>query len=150
MDVKTKIGTTVQIQDKDILEIPEGLFGFEEYKKYAIYESEYAPFMWMQSMEEPSLAFLIVDPFLVADDYELDVDDKALAKIGITNPAEVCVMAIVTIPAGGTPVTANLQGPLVINRSNNKCMQVILNSNKWTTKHDIVKALKAKDARGEA
>ena len=95
MDVRTKIGTTVQIQDKDILEIPEGLFGFEEYKKYAIYESEYAPFMWMQSMEEPSLAFLIVDPFLVADDYELDVDDKALAKIGITNPAEVCVMAIV-------------------------------------------------------
>ena len=51
MDVRTKIGTTVQIQDKDILEIPEGLFGFEEYKKYAIYESEYAPFMWMQSME---------------------------------------------------------------------------------------------------
>ena len=150
MDVRTKIGTTVQIQDKDILEIPEGLFGFEEYKKYAIYESEYAPFMWSQSMEEPSLAFLIVDPFLVADDYELDVDDKALAKIGITNPAEVCVMAIVTIPAGGTPVTANLQGPLVINRTNNQCMQVILGSNKWTTKHDIMKALKAKDARGEA
>ena len=150
MDVKTKIGTTVQVQDKDILEIPEGLFGFEEYKKYAIYESEYAPFMWMQSMEESSLAFLIVDPFLVADDYELDVDDKALAKIGITNPTDVCVMAIVTIPAGGTPVTANLQGPLVINRTNNKCMQVILGSNKWTTKHDIMKALKAKDARGGA
>ncbi len=150
MDVKTKIGTTVQIDKKDILEIPEGLFGFEEYKNYAIFDSEYPPFMWMQSLEESSLAFLIVDPFLVADDYELDIDDKALYKIGISNPAEVCVMAIVTIPAGGSPVTANLQGPLVINRSNNKCMQVILNSNKWTTKHDIVKALKAKDARGDA
>ncbi len=150
MDVKTKIGTTVQIDKKDILEIPEGLFGFEEYKNYAIFDSEYPPFMWMQSLEESSLAFLIVDPFLVADDYELDIDDKALSKIGISNPAEVCVMAIVTIPAGGSPVTANLQGPLVINRSNNKCMQVILNSNKWTTKHDIVKALKAKDARGDA
>ena len=57
---------------------------------------------------------------------------------------------LVTIPAGGTPVTANLQGPLVINRTNNQCMQVILGSNKWTTKHDIMKALKAKDARGEA
>lgn len=150
MDVRTKAGKTIQVEGKDLLEIPEGLFGFEEYKNYAIYESEYPPFMWMQSTDEPSLAFLIVDPFLVADDYELDVDDKALAKIGITNPAEVCVMAIVTIPAGGTPVTANLQGPLVLNRTNNKAMQVILNSNKWTTKHDIMKALKAKDARGGA
>ncbi|MBR5964644.1 MAG: flagellar assembly protein FliW [Treponema sp.] len=150
MDVRTKSGTTIQVQGKDLLEIPEGLFGFEEYKNYAIYESEFPPFMWMQSTDESSLAFLIVDPFLVAEDYELDVDDKALAKIGISNPAEVCVMAIVTIPAGGTPVTANLQGPLVINRSNNKAMQVILNSNKWTTKHDIMKALKAKDARGDA
>ena len=150
MDVRTKSGTTIQVQGKDLLEIPEGLFGFEEYKNYAIYESEFPPFMWMQSTDESSLAFLIVDPFLVAEDYELDVDDKALAKIGISNPAEVCVMAIVTIPAGGTPVTANLQGPLVINRSNNKCMQVILGNNKWNTKHDIMKALKAKDARGEA
>ena len=150
MDVKTKIGTAVQVQDKDLLEIPEGLFGFEEYKNYAIFESDFPPFMWMQSLDEASLAFLIVDPFLIADDYELDVDDKSLAKIGITNPADVCVMAVVTIPAGGTPVTANLQGPLVINRTNNKCMQVILNSNKWTTKHDIMKALKAKDARGDA
>ncbi len=150
MDVKTKIGTTVQVEEKDLLEIPEGLFGFEEYKNYAIFDSEYPPFMWMQSTDESSLAFLIVDPFLVADDYELDVDDKTLARIGISNPAEVCVMAIVTIPAGGSPVTANLQGPLVINRSNNKCMQVILGSSKCTTKHDIVKALKAKDARGDA
>ncbi|MCR5046500.1 MAG: flagellar assembly protein FliW [Treponema sp.] len=150
MDVKTKIGTTVQVDEKDLLEIPEGLFGFEDYKNYAIFESEYAPFMWMQSTDAPSLAFLIVDPFLITDDYELDIDDKALAKIGISNPAEVCVMAIVTIPANGSPVTANLQGPLVINRSNNKCMQVILGNNKWNTKHDIVKALKAKDARGDA
>ena len=150
MEVKTKTGATIQVEAKDLLEIPEGLFGFEEYKNYAIYESEYPPFMWMQSTDESSLAFLIVDPFLVADDYELDVDDKSLAKIGIAHPSEVCVMAIVTIPAGGIPVTANLQGPLVINRSNNKAMQVILNSNKWTTKHDIMKALKAKDARGDA
>jgi Uncharacterized protein conserved in bacteria len=117
---------------------------FENYNDYAILQSEYPPFMWMQSTEESSLAFLIVDPFLIAEDYELDIDDKALLKIGITQPAEVCVMAIVTIPADGSAVTANLQGPLVINRTNGQCMQVILNNNKWTTKHDIAKALKAK------
>lgn len=146
MDVKTKQGKTVKVDDAHIFSFPEGLFGFELYHNYAVYESEYSPFMWMQSLEDQNLAFLIIDPFLIADDYELDVDDKSLAKIGIKSPADVYVMSIVTIPQDNTPVTANLQGPIVINKNTNQCLQVILNSNKWTTKHDIVKALKEKES----
>lgn len=144
MDVKTKIGTVVTVDEKQLIEIPEGLFGFESYKNFAVFDSEFAPFMWLQSTEESALAFLVVDPFLIVDDYELDVDDKSLEKIGVTSPTDVYVMTIVTIPANGSPVTANLQGPLVINRNNGKCMQVILANNRWTTKHDILKALKSK------
>lgn len=146
MDVKTKQGKTVKVDDAHIFSFPEGLFGFELYHNYAVYESEYSPFMWMQSLDDQNLAFLIIDPFLIADDYELDVDDKSLAKIGIKSPADVYVMSIVTIPQDNTPVTANLQGPIVINKNTNQCLQVILNSNKWTTKHDIVKALKEKES----
>ena len=62
MDVKTKIGTVVSVDEKHIITIPEGLFGFESYKKYAIFESDFQPFMWMQSIDEEALAFLIVDP----------------------------------------------------------------------------------------
>lgn len=146
MDVKTKQGKTVKVDDAHIFSFPEGLFGFELYHNYAVYESEYSPFMWMQSLDDQNLAFLIIDPFLIADDYELDVDDKSLAKIGIKSPADVYVMSIVTIPQDNSPVTANLQGPIVINKNTNQCLQVILNSNKWTTKHDIVKALKEKES----
>lgn len=146
MDVKTKQGKTVKVDDAHIFSFPEGLFGFELYHNYAVYESEYSPFMWMQSLDDQNLAFLIIDPFLIADDYELDVDDKSLAKIGIKSPADVYVMSIVTIPQDNSPVTANLQGPIVINKNTKQCLQVILNSNKWTTKHDIVKALKEKES----
>lgn len=145
MDVKTKIGTVVTVSEKQILKIPEGLFGFESYKEYAIFDSEFPPFMWMQSTEEEALAFLIVDPFLICDDYEVDVDDKTLLKIGIDSPRNVYVMAIITIPPNGTPITANLQGPLVINKNTGECMQVILNNNRWPTKYDIMKALKKRE-----
>lgn len=147
MDVKTKLGTTVHVDTEHILEFPEGLFGFEEYKRYAIFESEYSPFMWMQSLEEEHLAFLIVDPFVVAPEYELDIDDKALSKISVTSPAHVHVMVIVTIPSDGSPITVNLQGPLVINHLNKKCMQVVLNDGRWNTKFDILKSLKASEAK---
>lgn len=145
MDVKTKIGATVSVDENHILNFPEGLFGFELYHNYAIFDSEYSPFMWMQSLEDSNLAFLIVDPFLICSDYELDVDDKTLLKIGITSPKDVIVMSIVTIPKDGSAVTANLQGPIIINRNNKQCMQAVLNSTQWTTKFDIIKALKSKE-----
>ena len=56
-------------------------------------------------------------------------------------------MAIVTVPSNGTPITANLQGPLVINKKNHQCMQAILSDNRWSTKVDIVKALNQKGDR---
>ena len=145
MDVKTRAGKTVSVDNDHILNFPEGLLGFELYHNYAIYDSEYPPFMWMQSIEDQKLAFLVVDPFLICNDYELDVDDKSLSKIGIKSPSDVFVMSIVTIPQGEGPVTANLQGPIIINKNTKECLQVILNSNRWTTKHDIIKALKSRE-----
>lgn len=145
MDVKTKSGKIISVDNEHILNFPEGLFGFELYHQYAIYDSEYPPFVWMQSIEEQNLTFLIVDPFLICNDYELDVDDKQLLKIGIKSPLDVIVMTIVTIPQEEGVVTANLQGPIIINKNTKESLQVVLNSSKWTTKHDIIKALKSKE-----
>lgn len=147
MEVKTKTMGTVSIEEKQIVNFPNGLFGFEDYHKYAIIEAEYQPFYWLQSLDESSLAFIMVDPFLIVADYELDIDDKTLLEIGIDSPEDVILFAIVTIPADGGPVTANLQGPLVINRKNNSALQVILSDSKWTTKHNIIKALKSKESK---
>ncbi len=141
MEVKTKTMGNVQVDNTHILDFPAGLFGFEEYHKYALIDSEYQPFMYLQSLDEPTLAFLLIDPFIIASDYELDIDDKALSEIGISSPEDVYVLSIVTIPASGGPVTANLQGPVVINRKNNKALQAVLSNTKWTTKHNILKAL---------
>ncbi|MCQ2981755.1 MAG: flagellar assembly protein FliW [Treponemataceae bacterium] len=118
--------------------IPQGLFGFEDRKNYTLSESDYDPFMWLQSDEEKALAFLVVDPFVFRPDYEIDVDDSSLADIGISDPSDVIVMVIVTIPGNGQPITANLQGPLVINKKNGKAKQIVLADQKWCTKHDIL------------
>ena len=52
------------------------------------------------------------------------------------------IFVIVTIPADGSSMTANLQGPLVINRENMTGKQAILADNRWRTKHDIIAELK--------
>lgn len=144
MEVQTKTMGVVQVDDSRVLDFPKGLFGFEEYHKYALIEAEYEPFFWLQSLDEKGLAFLLVDPFLIVNDYELDIDDKMLSDIGIASPTDVYVWSVVTVPADGGPVTANLQGPLVVNRKTQAALQVILSDSKWTTKHNILKALQAR------
>jgi flagellar assembly factor FliW len=145
MNVQTKALGVVEVPEDHIFKIPEGLFGFESYKDFALFDSEYEPLLWLQSIDEPSLAFLVIDPFLICSTYELDVDDKVLASIGVTSPADVHVMTIVTVPSDGSPVTTDLQGPLVINKKNRTCIQTILSDSRWTTKYDILAALKREE-----
>ena len=144
MEVKTKTMGTVSVSDDKVLTFPNGLFGFESCHKYALIDAEYKPFLWLQSLDEQSLAFLLIDPFLIEKNYELDVDDKKLFEIEIESPTDVIVFAIITVPNDSSPVTVNLQGPIVINRKNNQALQVILSDSKWSTKHNIIKSLKSK------
>lgn len=126
------------------IDFPNGLFGFENCKRFSLSESEYKPFYWLQSEDDKTLSFLVVDPFIFFNDYELDIDDSSLKSIDIDSPSDVVVLTIITIPGNGKKLTANLQGPLVINKINNTGMQVILSDPKWTTKHCLV-AQKSKD-----
>jgi flagellar assembly factor FliW len=62
MDVVTKSGEVVNISEKQVYTFPNGLLGFENFKKFALIESEYEPFFWLQSLDEKNLAFLLIDP----------------------------------------------------------------------------------------
>lgn len=137
MEIKTKSQGTVSVDEKQIVKIPDGLFGFEDYKNFALVDSDYPPFVWLQSIDDSNLAFLIIDPFLICSDYEADIDDESLRKIGVETPEDIVVMAIVTIPSNGNEVTANLLGPIVINRQSNICAQVILSDSHWPTKYKL-------------
>lgn len=144
MEVRTKTKGIVEIEKKQLVTFPDGIMGFEQFKNYALINSEYEPFIWLQSIDKQELAFLLVDPFLICNEYEADIDDSTLDKIEINTPDDIVLMTIVTIPQDNLPITANFLGPIVINRKNNKCIQVVLNDNRWTTKFNIIDALKKK------
>jgi len=137
MDIETKSMGTVNIDNKPLVKMPAGLFGFEKYTKYVLIESKYSPFLWLQSLEDKTLAFLVVDPFSFFTDYEIDVDDETVTDLAIEKPSDVMILVIITIPETGNAITANLQGPLVINKKNYKAKQIILDNPQWTTKHCV-------------
>ncbi len=140
MQVETKTMGVVEVSDEQVVHIPAGLLGFADYHDFVLIDSKLKPLIWLQSLEESALAFLLIDPFIIREDYEADIDDEDLAKIGIKDPSEVLLLAIITAQEG-SPATANLRGPLIINKRNHECMQAVLSDSKWQTKHDIIASL---------
>ena len=136
----------VDLKEKKLV-VEHGLFGFETITEYKLTESELPPFFFFFSAQEKSLAFLVVDPFIIFPDYELDIDDESLKTIDITSPSDVIVLTILTIPRDGKDVTVNLQGPVIINKKNNKGMQVILTDTRWTTKHPVLDQIKSRGSQ---
>jgi flagellar assembly factor FliW len=138
--VLTKAFGLIDVDEHQKVTFPTGLFGFESIKEYVLIDAERQPFIWLQSVEAEHIAFILVNPFLFRQDYELDIDDELVKEIGINNPEEALIFAIVTIPPSGS-MTANLQGPLIINRETRIGKQGILNDPRWKTKHDIMQEL---------
>jgi flagellar assembly factor FliW len=141
--VRTKAYGTIEVEERQRIVFPQGLFGFEDLRDYVLLDAERQPFYWLQSIEKEQVAFVLVNPFLIRPDYELSVGNEELVDIGIDSPERALVFTIVTIPADGGPMTVNLQGPLTINRDTREGKQAILNDSRWKTKHDVMAELAA-------
>ena len=143
MKVATKAYGLIDVNEAQKIKFPQGLFGFEQLKDYLLLDAERQPFYWLQSADVEQVAFVLINPFLFRTDYELNIDNDELRAIGITDPDKALIFAIVTIPGDGGAMTANLQGPLVINRENRMGIQAVLTDSRWKTKHDILAELSA-------
>jgi len=138
MKVDTKAFGPMEVDEKQKVTIPLGLLGFEDYVEYVLFDSENPLFLWLQSVDERDIAFVLINPFLFRKDYEANISNEELAEIGITSSDNALIFVIVTIPQDGRPMTANLQGPVIINKENKTGMQAILSDPRWKTKHDIM------------
>ena len=138
MKVNTKAFGLVEVDDQQRVTFPQGLFGFESLKDYVLLNAEQEPFFWLQSIDDKNIAFVLINPFLFRPDYEMNIDNQELLAAGISDPAKAVIFSIVTVPTDETVMTANLQGPIVINRDTHVGIQAILTDTRWKTKHDIL------------
>ncbi|NLK62451.1 MAG: flagellar assembly protein FliW [Fusobacteria bacterium] len=132
----------LNIVKNEIINFPEGLLGFENMKEYTIFEMEEGnPLMWMQSLNDGALAFIIIRPFEFYPNYLLELTEKEVEFLNVESPEDTDVFAIVVVPEDPSNMTANLQGPLVINRKKNIAKQIISTNPKHKLKHYILKEM---------
>ena len=140
MEFISKVHGKINYEEKNIITFKKGIPGFSELKKFVIVEMEdYEPFKLLHSLENSEVALIVTSPYEFYEDYEIKLKDETINNLNIKEPCEVMVMSTVTLNSDVKKITMNLQGPIVINTSNNLGEQIIIDNSKYKVKTPLMK-----------
>ena len=153
MEITTRVFGKIEIDDNKIIHFPSGIIGFSDMTDFAlVYDEEKGkdtPIRWLQSLQEAEFALPVMDPLLVANDYNPEVEDDHLIPLGEMGADDTLVLVTVTVPQDLTKMSVNLQAPIIINADTKKATQIIVNTENYPIKYYIYDILKAMKKEGE-
>lgn len=123
----------LSVEEGKVLDVIGGLLGFRE-RSFVLLTPEKGPFHWLQSVENPDLAFVLADPRAAVPDYQVKLNRDEYARLGLDESSEVVILSVVTMHADPAEITINLLGPLVVNPANRKALQVVMEGSGHSTR----------------
>lgn len=154
MRVRTRIFGEIEIADEKIITMDRGMIGFPDLNRFAlIFDEEkgqrQSSIMWLQSLDDTDIAFPVMDPHAVKEDYNPNVSEEIVAPLGNLNDDNTYVLVTVTVPKKVEDFSVNLKAPIVINMDNLKGVQLIVEDD-FPVKFMVYEVIKArKEKAGE-
>lgn len=128
----------LDVDDQRIITFPEGILGFPRHQRYALIQTSTDPvFFWLQSVEDPALAFVVCDPLAFVADYTAPVRADDIRGLELRDLSDCQVLVIVNRVDGW--LTANLLGPLVIGAHSLRGKQLVLSDQRYSTRHRLLR-----------
>ncbi len=140
MEITTTRFGKIHIEDDRILNFVHEILGFPESRRFVLLpHKEASPLYWLQSLDQPDLAFVVVRPETFLSDYSFDLPEDIQSELKIERAEDAVVLVLLTIERrnDSTNVTANLLGPVVINERHRLASQVVLNPNKYPVQFPV-------------
>lgn len=131
----------VEVEESRVFDFVLPIIGFDGLRKFVIIDpSQDTLFKWLQSVEEPSLAFPIISVASLDYDYSIDLTDGVIKSLEITNAESLLVMNITSIPQDNPRgTTINLLAPLIFNLDNQTAGQIVLSGSGYDISHPMFK-----------
>lgn len=130
MKAATRLFGKIEIDESKIITFEDGIIGFPDMKKFTLIfdeEKEGRPSIsWLQSMDEPEIAFPVMDPLFVCETYNPSVEEELLKNLGTIKEDNLYVLVTVTVPQNIKELAVNLKAPIVINTDTRKASQIIV------------------------
>lgn len=142
MKVQTQFFGSMEVDDMNIVRFPQGLLGFPQLQNFFLVECSDEPlFLWLQSADEPKIAFTVLESLFFHKDYQISLYPQDMTDLEIQSEKEVKALNIIAMDTQSENISVNLKAPLVLNLQKRVGKQVILTDGRYSVDHSIVKQL---------
>jgi flagellar assembly factor FliW len=138
MEIRTSRFGVVTVDEDRLMTFPRGLLGFPDHTRFALIQTGHGNyFFWLQSVDEPSIAFVVTDPNTFFKEYDVPLRKETFEDLAFTDMKFAQILVICN--KVGDWLTGNLLGPIVVNGENRMAEQVVLTEKKWTTRQPLLR-----------
>lgn len=128
----------VEVDESIVLTFEQGMIGFPDHRRYAIVKQrDDSVFMWLHSVDDGSLAFPVVLPWVFHWDYEAKLSDEDTAAIGVERADQISIYCTVNVGEDVRRATINLFSPIVVNNADRRARQVINTAEGYSTRDPL-------------
>ncbi len=131
--------TTLTEEAVPELEFATGLPGFPEAHRFMLVRLGDAdsPFSILRSLDHAELEFVVAPPGMFFPDYEPEIDDSVAGRLRLDSADDALLLVIITVAEQPANSTANLLGPIVVNRHTRSAAQAVLDAGRYATKEAL-------------
>ncbi len=135
-------GPNLLLGDFERIWFPRGLVGCPEWQRFRLVRDPDLPLVGVLESEDiVGLSLLVANPALACADYCLELNDEDAAELGIVTADDAVVLVVLVASEEPRCITANLLGPLVVNRHTGKAKQLVLSESGYSARHPVAGAL---------
>lgn len=116
----------IEVPEEKIIYFPVGIPGFPLIKRYILMDYKDTQLKWLQAIDDPDVAFIVVEPHLINPDFQVSPDEQARSLLELKNDDDLAVLII--IRRAGDQVIANFQCPLLFNSASMRGMQFFIDN----------------------
>jgi len=135
----TRFGT-IEIKEDKIITMKRDMPGFPGRKRFVLLNREESrPFLWYQCVDDPALAFILLNPYLSMPDYSFDLNSILSEMSWQTDGVDNVTIFVIVNASSGVPgkMTVNLMAPMIINTNRLEAIQVIMQDSVYSHKHPL-------------
>jgi flagellar assembly factor FliW len=132
MLLKTRLFGEIKVKDEEVINFTKPILGFDDCRQYLLMETESVfPTFWLQSINDPNLAFPVISPFSVDENYSIDLEALDLDDIRLKSIDDALVLTLMVVPQTISSIRTNLRAPIIYNPEKKIAKQLILYDEKY-------------------
>jgi flagellar assembly factor FliW len=139
MLLKTHLFGEIIVKEEEVINFTKPILGFDDCMQYILVEKESIfPTFWLQSVNNSGLAFPVISPFSINEDYSIKLQDHDLDDIRLKDINDILVMTLMVVPQVLSSIRTNLRAPIIYNPVNKVAKQLVLYDDKYPVHYYIM------------